>query len=52
MDTLKTNRYTRKLKRHSKVRNMHKNRLLAIFDRAVREKLTIGRAGISWDDVV
>ena len=29
-----------------------KKRLPAIFDRAVWEKITKGRAGISWDNVV
>ena len=34
------------------VRNMPKKRLPAIADRAVREKVTKGRAGIRWDSVV
>ena len=31
---------------------MPKKRLLAIADRAVREKVTKGRAGIKWDSLV
>ena len=31
---------------------MPKKRLPAIADRAAREKVTKGRAGIRWDDVV
>ena len=35
-----------------KVRNMPEKRLPAIVDRVVREKITKGRAGIRWDNVV
>ena len=41
-----------RLKRHYKVKNMPKKRLLAIAARAVREKVTKGRAGIKWDSLV
>ena len=42
----------RGLKWQYKVRNMPKKRLPAIADRAVWEKVTKGRAGIRWDNVV
>ena len=49
---LKTNRGVRKLNRQYKVRSMPKKRLPAKADKAVREKVTKGRAGIRWDSVV
>ena len=52
MYPLETNRYTRKLKWQYKVKNMPEKKLPAIFDRAVSEKITKGRAGIRWDSVV
>ena len=42
----------RKLKRQYKIRNMPEKRLPAIADRAVWEKITRGRAGIRWDNIV
>ena len=42
----------RKLKWQYKLRITPKKRLPAIADRAAREKVTKGRAGIRWDDVV
>ena len=51
MYPFKTNRDVRKSKRY-KVRNKPETRLPAIADRAVREKITKGRAGIRWDNVV
>ena len=48
----KTNRDVRKLKWQYKVRNLPEKRLPAIADRAVWEKITKGRAGIEWDNVV
>ena len=50
MYPLETNRDVRKLK--YKVKNMPEKRLPAIVDRAVWEKITKGRAGIRWDNVV
>ena len=54
MYPLKTNRDVRKLNWQYKVKNMSEKRLPAIIivDRAVREKITKGRAGIRWDNVV
>ena len=52
MYPLETNRDVRKLKWQYKARNMPKTRLSAIADRAVWEKVTEGRAGIRWDNVV
>ena len=53
MYPIKTNKDVRKMKRQHKVRNMpEKKRLPAIADRAVWEKITKGRAGIRWDNVV
>ena len=51
MRPLKTNRDVRKLK-WQQVRNMPKKWLPAVADRAVRENVTKGRAGIRWDSVV
>ena len=48
----KTNRDARKLKGQYKVKNMPEKRLPAMFDRAVLEKITKGRGGIRWDNVV
>ena len=52
MYPLETNRDVRMLKWQKKKRNMPKKRLPAIADRAVREKVTKGRAEIRWDSVV
>ena len=52
MYPLKTNIGTRKMEWRSEVRNMPKERLPAMVDRAVWEKVTKGRAGIRWDSVV
>ena len=53
MYPLKTNRDVRKLKWQYKVNNMpEKKRLPATVDNAVWEKVTKGRAGIRWDNVV
>ena len=52
MYPIKTKRDVRKLKWQCKVRNIPGKRLPAIADRAVWEKVTPGRAGIRWDDVV
>ena len=52
MYPLKTNRDARKLKGQNKVKNMPEKRLPAIADRAVLEKITKGRTGIRWDNVV
>ncbi|MEP2037814.1 MAG: hypothetical protein ABJI72_14510 [Parasphingorhabdus sp.] len=52
MHPLKTNRDMRKLNWQYKVKSMPKQRLPAIVDRAVWEKVTKGRAGIRWDGVV
>ena len=52
MYPLETNRDVRKLKWQYKVKNMPEKRLPAIVDRAVWEKITKGRAGIRWDNVV
>ena len=49
---LKTNRGVSSLKWLYKVRNMPEKRLPAIVDRAAWEKMTKGRAGTSWDNVV
>ena len=46
MHPLKTNRDVRKLKLQYKVKNMHEERLPAIVDKAVWEKITKGRAEI------
>ena len=46
------NRYVRKLKWQYKVKTMPENKLAAIVGRAVWEKITKGRAGIRWDNVV
>ena len=51
MRPLKTNRDVRKLK-WQQVRNMPKKWLPAVADRAVRENVTKGQAGIRWDSVV
>ena len=48
----KPNRDIRKLKWQYKVKNMPEKRLPPIVDRAVWEKVTRGRAGIIWDNVV
>ena len=48
----KTNRDVRKLKWQYEVRSMPKKRLPAIADRAVREKVSKGRAGLRLDSVV
>ena len=45
MYPLKTNRDARKLKWQYKVKNMPEKRLPAIFDNALWEKITKGRAG-------
>ena len=42
----------RKLKWQYKVKDMPETRLPAMADQAVWEKLTKGRAGIRWDNVV
>ena len=52
MYPLKTNRDVRKLKWQCKVKNVPEKRLPAIVDRAVWEKITKGRAGIRWGNVV
>ena len=52
MYPLTTNRDERKLKKRYKVNIMPEKRLPAIADRAVWEKMTKGRAGITWDNVV
>ena len=52
MRLLKTNRDVRKLKWQYKVKNMPEQRLPAIVDNAAWEKITKGRAGIRWDNVV
>ena len=52
MYQLRTNRDVRKLKWQHKVNNVPEERLPAIVDRAVWEKITKGRAGIRWDNVV
>ena len=52
MHPLKTNIDVIRLKCQYIARNMPKKRLPAIVDRAVWEKVTEGRAGISWDSVV
>ena len=52
MYPLKTNRDVRKLQCQYKVRNIPKTRLPTVTDRAVWEKVTKGRAGIRWDNVV
>ena len=52
MYPLNTNRDVSKFKGQCKVKNMPEERLPAIVDRALREKITKGRAGIRWDKVV
>ena len=52
MYPLKTNGDARKLKSHYKVNNMPEKRLPVIVGRAVCEKITKGRAGIRWNNVV
>ena len=52
MRPLNTNRDKIKLKGQYKVNNMPKKRLPSIVDRAVWEKITEGRARVSWDSVV
>ena len=52
MYPLETNRDVGKLKWHYKVKSMSEKRLPAIFDSAVWEKITKGRAGTRWDNVV
>ena len=47
MHSLETNRHVRKLKWQHKA-----SRKPAIADRAIGDKLTKGRAGIRWDNVV
>ena len=49
---MKLKRDVKRLKKQYKVRNMPKNRLPAVTDRVVWEKVTKGRAGIGWDSVV
>ena len=49
---LETNRDARKLKWQYKLKHMPEKRLPAIVDRAVWGKVTKGRAGIRWDNVV
>ena len=47
------NKYRReKVEWQHKVNNMPEKRLPVIVDRAVQEKLTKGRAGIRWENVV
>ena len=52
MYPLETIRDVIKLKWQYKVNNMPEKRLPAIVDRAVWEKITKGRAGIRWGNVV
>ena len=52
MYPLKTNRDVRKLKWVCKLKNMPEKRLPTIVDRAVWAKITKGRAGTRWDNVV
>ena len=52
MYPLETIRDVRKLKWQNKLNNMSKKRLPVIADRAVWEKITKGRAGTRWDNVV
>ena len=48
----KTNGDVRKLIWQHKVKSTPKKRVPAIANSAVREKVTSGRAGIRWDNVV
>ena len=48
----KTSRDVRRLKRQHKLNNTPEKRLPAIVDRAVWKKITKGRGGIRWDNVV
>ena len=52
MYPFKTDEDARKLKWQNKVKNMPEKRLPAIVDRALWEKITKGRAGTRWDNVV
>ena len=52
MYPLETNRDVRKLKWQYKVKNIPEKSLPAVLDRALREKITKGRAGTRWDNVV
>ena len=52
MYPLQTNIDVRQLTWKYKVKNMPGTRLPTIVDGAVREKITRGRAGIRWDNVV
>ena len=52
MYPLQTNGDVIKLKWQCKVNNVPEKRLPARVDRAVWEKITKGRAGIKWDNVV
>ena len=49
---LETNRDARKLKWQYNENNVPEKRLPAIVDKAVWEKITKGRAGTRWDNVV
>ena len=52
MYPLETNRDVRMMTWQYKVKMTPEKRLPAIADRAVWEKITKGRAGIRWDNVV
>ena len=52
MYQLETNRDVRKLKWQYELKNMPEKRLSAIVANAVWEKITKGRAGTRWDNVV
>ena len=52
MHPLETKRHVRKLKWQYKVKNIPEKRLPAVAGRARREKISKGRAGIRWDNVV
>ena len=52
MYPIKTKRDVRKLKWQCKVKNASEKRLPAIVGRDVWKKITNGRAGIRWDNVV
>ena len=52
MYPLETNRDVIEMKLQYKVKNMPEKRLPAIVDDAVWEKITGGRAGTRWDNVV
>ena len=52
MHPIKTNGEARKLKWQYKLKYTPEKRLPAIVDRATWEKITKGRAGTRWDNVV